>query len=47
MLIRQETAQDHDEVNRLVQKAFADAEHADGNESDLVAALRQSAAFVL
>lgn len=46
MLIRQETAQDHDEVNRLVQKAFAGAEHADGNEADLVAALRQSAAFV-
>lgn len=46
MRIRQETARDHSEVNHLVQKAFANAEHADGNEAALVAALRRSEAFV-
>ncbi len=46
MVIRQETVQDYDEVYRLVQKAFADAEHRDGNEQDLVVALRKGDAFV-
>ena len=46
MIVRQETSGDYDEVYGLVKEAFASAEHSDGNEHDLVAALRKSAAFV-
>lgn len=46
MHIRQETSRDYDAVYRLVQEAFASAQHRDGNEQDLVAALRRSDAFV-
>lgn len=46
MLIRQETTKDHKEVYRLIAEAFASAEHADGNEQDLVAALRKGEAFI-
>lgn len=46
MFIRQETAEDHREVYRLIKEAFASAEHADGNEQDLVDALRKGEAFV-
>ena len=46
MRIRQETEQDYDEVYRLVTEAFKNAEHADGNEQELVTALRKSEAFV-
>lgn len=46
MIIRQEASGDYDEVYGLVREAFASAEHSDGNEHDLVAALRKSAAFV-
>lgn len=46
MLIRQETPQDYQEVYDLVSEAFATAEHADGNEQDLVAALRKGPAFI-
>lgn len=46
MIIRQEASGDYDEVYDLVREAFASAEHSDGNEHDLVAALRKSAAFV-
>ena len=38
MRIRQEAVKDYEEVYRLIQEAFATAEHADGNEQDLVAA---------
>ena len=46
MNIRQETPKDYDEVYQLIKSAFAAAEHRDGTEQDLVAALRKSAAFV-
>lgn len=46
MLIRRETMNDHEEVYRLISEAFAAAEHADGNEQDLVAALRKGNAFI-
>ena len=44
--IRRETPGDYEAVYRLVKAAFACAEHSDGNEQDLVAALRNSTAFV-
>lgn len=44
--IRQEQNSDYQPVYRLVQKAFASAEHSDGNEHDLVKALRGSDAFI-
>lgn len=46
MLIRQETERDHETVYALIREAFATAEHRDGNEQDLVAALRKGTAFV-
>lgn len=46
MIIRQEKPEDYNEVYNVVQSAFASAEHSDGNEQDLVAALRKSEAFV-
>lgn len=46
MNIRQETSQDYASVYTLIQTAFADAPYRDGNEQDLVAALRKSPAFV-
>lgn len=46
MIIRQETPKDYKEVYELVKEAFASAEHADGNEQDLVEALRKGDAFV-
>ena len=46
MNIRQETPKDYPEVYRLVKEAFASAEHADGNEQDLVEALRKGGAFL-
>lgn len=46
MVIRQENVQDYDEVYTMVKSAFATAEHADGTEHDLVAALRGSEAFL-
>ena len=46
MNIRQEMESDHISVYELVKAAFASAEHSDGNEQDLVAALRYSSAFV-
>ena len=44
--IRQETPADHAEIYSLIQTAFASAEHRDGNEQDLVDALRKSEAFI-
>lgn len=46
MIIRQEQLSDYDAVYRVVQTAFKNAEHSDGNEQDLVSALRNSGAFV-
>lgn len=46
VVIRQEEAKDHHAVYSLVKRAFETAEHADGNEQDLVNALRQSEAYI-
>ena len=46
MLIRQETEKDYSRVYELIKTAFAAAEHSNGNEQDLVSALRKGAAFV-
>ena len=46
MLLRQETPADYEAVYWLIAEAFATAEHTDGNEQDLVMALRKSAAFI-
>lgn len=46
MNIRQETKTDYNTVYNLVKEAFATAEHSDGNEHNLVAALRNSKSFV-
>lgn len=46
MLIRKEETKDYDMIYLVVKKAFANAEHTDGNEHDLVNALRSSEAYV-
>lgn len=46
MNIRQERPADHAAVYQVIKDAFATAERCDGNEQDLVAALRKSKAFV-
>ena len=46
MIIRQETKKDFSEIYELVEEAFASAQHADGNEQDLVEALRKGDAYV-
>ena len=46
MHIRKETATDHAAVYSVVKRAFEHAEHADGNEQDLVNALRKGDAFI-
>lgn len=46
MVIRQEEAKDHNAVYSLVKRAFETAERADGNEQDLVSALRRSEAYI-
>ena len=40
--IRKETKSDYDEVYDVIKTAFETAEHSDGNEQDLVVALRNS-----
>ena len=40
--IRQESQNDYKEVYNVVKIAFETAEHSDGNEHDLVTALRKS-----
>lgn len=46
MIIRKETPKDYKEVYQLITSAFKTAQHADGNEQDLVCALRNSDAFI-
>lgn len=46
MIIRQEQRNDYEEIYQVVQKAFEEVEHRDGNEQDLVVALRKGVAFV-
>lgn len=46
MLIRKEIKRDFNEVYQVVKNAFETAEHSDGNEHDLVVALRDSDNFV-
>ncbi len=46
MVIRQENEQDYEEVYQVVKAAFESGEHSDGNEQDLVTALRGSSAFI-
>ena len=44
--IRQEAHDEYDEIGQVVKEAFDTAEHSDGNEHELVTALRSSDAFV-
>ena len=44
--IRQENKKDYEEVYNVVKMAFESAKHSDGNEQDLVVALRKSKNFV-
>lgn len=46
VIIRKEQAADYDEVYQVVRTAFESAEHSDGNEQDLVNALRNGKAFI-
>ena len=46
IVIRQEQPADYEAVYRVVKEAFAYAEHTDGHEQDLVAALRKSKSFI-
>lgn len=46
MNIRTETPADYDSVYAVVKAAFGSAEHADGNEQDLVVALRKSESYI-
>lgn len=46
MQIRQEQPEDYERVYHVVKEAFATAEHSDGTEQDLVAALRKSGSFL-
>lgn len=46
MVIRREAAQDRSAVESLVKIAFETAEHADGNEHELVNALREGKAYL-
>lgn len=46
MKIRTEQPADYENVYHVTQSAFAHAEHSDGNEQDLVNALRTGTAFI-
>lgn len=46
MIIRKENSKDYEFVYTVVKNAFESAEHADGNEQDLVNALRKGDAFI-
>ena len=44
--IRKENINDYKEVYKVIKSAFEVAKHSDGNEQDLVEALRKSSAFI-
>lgn len=44
--IRQENIDDYEEVYNVIKTAFETAEHADGNEHELVVVLRKSDSFI-
>ena len=46
MIIRQERSSDIAEIYKVVKQAFAFAEHKDGNEQELVNALRKSSSYI-
>ncbi len=46
MLIRKEEAKDYEIIYSVVKAAFDSSEHSDGNEHDLVNALRKGKAFI-
>ena len=46
LVIRQENKNDYEEVYNVIKIAFETAEHSDGNEQDLVVALRDSDNFI-
>lgn len=46
MLIRKEESKDYEMIYTVVKAAFDSAEHSDGNEHDLVNALRKGEAFI-
>lgn len=46
MKIRQETPRDYERVYQVVKEAFASAAQSDGNEQELVTALRSSSSFI-
>lgn len=46
VVIRQEEAKDRNTIYSLVKRAFETAEHADGNEHELVNALRNGKAYI-
>ena len=46
MFIRKEETKDYETVYSVVKRAFDSAEHADGNEHDLVNALRTGESFI-
>jgi len=46
MTIRTEQQTDYESVYHVIKNAFETAEHSDGNEQDLVNALRQSSVFI-
>lgn len=46
MIIRQERSSDIAEIYNVVKQAFASAEHKDGNEQELVNALRKSSSYI-
>lgn len=46
MQIRKERPEDYNSIYNVVKEAFESAEHADGNEQDLVTALRKSPNYI-
>lgn len=46
LIIRPEQSTDYDAVYQVVKEAFANAEHTDGNEQNLVVELRKNKSFI-
>lgn len=46
MIIRKESPRDYDAIYLVAKEAFRSAEHADGNEQDLVALLREGENYI-